>query len=97
MSTQTKRLSESDDLKQSVIKMCDGNPGAINVMMGLHVEFGETAIFTIRKMDALGIYGSDIWLAYKDVCGSSFDELDRRVAKDGSALVREIREAGGMQ
>ena len=59
-----------------ILAMVDGNPGALNVCMQI-IEKGtlidpDNAIFgsigNVLLLDTFGIYGSDIWVFYKDIC-----------------------------
>lgn len=73
--THTPRISMEDTALEIAIKMSGGNPGAMTVLMELLLnnaaidpdsmlgQFGS--IFTL---DSLGIYESDIWILYKDIC-----------------------------
>lgn len=69
------RLELNDNLMSMAMKMSDGNPGALTVVMSIykHVEhidpMGAMGGFgPILSLDTLGIYGPDIWMLYKDVC-----------------------------
>lgn len=62
----------------SIIAMGEGNPGAITVMARLvkanplidpDCAFGDWG--ALISLDALDIYGSRIWMLYKDVCKES--------------------------
>jgi hypothetical protein len=62
------------------MKMAEGNPGAITVCLKMMRE--GRAIdpdsfaggFTgVLAMDTYGIYGSRIWMLYKDVCGENLE------------------------
>lgn len=60
-----------------IVAMCDGNPGAMNVMISVFAEAQKIdpeepaeGFAVMVWLDQLGIYGSDIWVLYKDVCGS---------------------------
>lgn len=70
------RIELNDTIMSMVMKIIEGNPGAISVCMDLINEnaridpdsaLGE--IGSILALDTLGIYGSRIWMLYKDVCG----------------------------
>lgn len=58
-----------------ICDMSDGNPGALNAMIML-VERAETIdpdstlgeFAPLFSLDTLGIYGSRIWIFFKDVC-----------------------------
>jgi hypothetical protein len=69
------RIGANDTLKDTLIKLAEGNPGAINVMMQI---VNKAAIIDpdsalgpfgcLLNLDSFGIYGSRIWMLYKDVC-----------------------------
>lgn len=70
--------------------MCDGNPGALTVMMAMltrgdEIDPGSFAggLLAILSMDTRGIYGSRIWMLYKDVCGEDL--------VDTMALIRAVQ------
>ncbi len=59
-----------------MVKMSEGNPGAVTVLMELYKEAPEIdpwsvlgGIGPVMWLDTLGVYGSRIWMLYKDVCG----------------------------
>lgn len=72
------RIDLNDDVLAILLKLADGNPGAIDVMSRL-VQSAEKidpdSIFKglgpLLSLDNMGIYGSEIWVLFKDVCGSS--------------------------
>lgn len=76
------RISLDDSIEQIVTKLSDGNPGSISVIVQLLK--GEAAIDpdtavpglgTLFYFDSFGIYGSDIWVLFKDVCGGKLVNL----------------------
>lgn len=66
------------DLRQTVIDMCAGNPGAINVLMQI-IQTSDSVdpdnvlgpLGPLSVLDELNVYGTEIWVLYKDVCGES--------------------------
>lgn len=67
--------------QQAIVAMADGNPGAVSVMVQM-LQKGDAidpqafmggGLSAILFMDTLGIYGSDIWILYKNVCGQSLN------------------------
>ena len=72
------RLKLQDTGFDVVYKMSEGNPGALNVCLQI-LQNGEQidpdaalgGLGALLGLDTLGIYGSDIWLFYKDVCGQN--------------------------
>lgn len=81
-SQRKERITLSDNVMSAMMKLGEGNPGALSVLTSLFKEgknidklnafegFGP-----ILSLDALGIYGSDIWLLYKDICNESLVNL----------------------
>ncbi|KKM06858.1 hypothetical protein LCGC14_1739770, partial [marine sediment metagenome] len=70
------RLELSDSTTDAIVKMSEGNPGALSVCMQLLTKIAEIdpdltmgGLSTLLLLDTLGIYGSEIWMLYKDVCG----------------------------
>jgi len=54
--------------KKAIAVMSEGVPGAINILVRILSQYNELFIGTITNMDKLGIYGSGIWIGYKDHC-----------------------------
>lgn len=72
------KLQLTDTMLDVTVKMAEGNPGAMTVIMRLIKEnaaidpdsaLGEWG--AILMLDDLGIYGSAIWVLYKDTCGQN--------------------------
>lgn len=69
------RVQLSDDVRSILFKMSEGNPGALTVMLQL-LKKGEQidpdsfmgGLGIILSLDTHEIYGSRIWMLYKDVC-----------------------------
>lgn len=71
------RIILSDTIVDATIKMADGNPGAVTVMAELLKM--QDGFIALAHLDDAGIYGPNIWLAYKDVCGSDINELHNKL------------------
>jgi hypothetical protein len=76
------RLKLDDSVMDIVQKMSDGNPGAITVIMAVLSKGGgiDKADFmggmgTVLSLDTHGIYGSRIWMLYKDVCNEHLPSM----------------------
>lgn len=72
------RIGADDRLVDILLKMTDGNPGALTVLLQT-VDHGaaidpDSAFKELGgciALDTLGVYGSKIWILYKDICGES--------------------------
>lgn len=76
-----KRIELTDNVRSAILKMCDGNPGALDALIQVaqHAEKidpqGAMGGFgAILMLDTLGIYGTNIYILYNDVC-------DRKVSR----------------
>ena len=69
------RIGMTDSAMDICTKMSEGNPGALTVIIDMLTK-GETidpdswcgGLGSILALDSHGIYGSRIWMLYKDVC-----------------------------
>ena len=71
----TSRINLSDTFMTAMMKMSDGNPGAITALMDLSTaksdidpESAMGPYAPLLSLDTHQIYGSAIWILYKDVC-----------------------------
>ncbi len=60
---------------EAVEIMSDGNSDAASVCTQLFEQKGLDAIWLFCHLDDAEIYGSDIWIAYKDVCKGKIKDL----------------------
>ena len=60
------RLSPVDTQQDIVVKLSAGNPGAMRVLFEL-MKCHEDGKLHMLKFDDYGIYGSCIWLCWKDL------------------------------
>ena len=61
-------------LKETILKLADGNPGAMRVLFEL-MKYHPDGQLILTKFDDLGIYGSLIWLCYKDLLNFDIAKL----------------------
>jgi len=69
------KIQLDDSFQDVLFKMSEGNPGALNVCINILKE-GEKidpdnmlgGFGVLLSLDTLGLYGSKIWMLYKDVC-----------------------------
>ena len=63
------------DVRQMLIKMSDGNPGGLTAMIQLLKETESIdpinalgGVGNILQLDDMGIYGTDIYVLWSDIC-----------------------------
>ncbi|MFA5071158.1 MAG: hypothetical protein WC511_02195 [Candidatus Pacearchaeota archaeon] len=71
-----------DNLITLLSKMAEGNPGAITVLMLLFRDEPRIdpmcafiGLGAILHLDSMELYGSNIWILYKDICGESIEKV----------------------
>jgi hypothetical protein len=80
MAQEKNRIKLEDTFMDVMMKMSEGNPGAIYVMAqmlkyGRFIDPTPEPVLKIMHLDGMGIYGSQIWVLYKDICGESLVNL----------------------
>lgn len=94
----SERLTMMDTGPQMVEKLCDGNPGAINVMMQLSIGSQSIdpqsmlgAFAPLLSLDTHGIYGADIYVLWKDKCGGDTRRMCMLLRAIQLGFISEIR------
>jgi len=68
------RLTGQDNAATAIMKLAGGNPGALTVCAQMFKQGAEidpqglSGFAALLNLDSLHIYGSRIWLLYKDIC-----------------------------
>lgn len=90
------KIQLNDNSTAILTKMSEGNIGALSVLINLMKEEGSidpdsalAGIGTILDMDTMGIYGSHIWILYKDICKQDLKKLVAIFRGHQLGLVRE--------
>jgi hypothetical protein len=75
-------LDLKDNGYTACVKLSQGNPGAVTVIVLLLEHAGYIdkdsalgGIGSLLQLDQLGIYGSRIWMLYSDVCNRSLPKM----------------------
>ena len=78
----SERIQLTDSTMDVCMKMSEGNPGALTVIMSLMRDAQKIdpdnwmpGLGEVLSLDSLGIYGSKIWMLYKDVCGEDLVKM----------------------
>jgi len=68
-------------MKDVLVMLGEGNPGALSVMCQMLKEGPEIdpqsadPFLAVLALDTHEIYGSDIWILYKDICGQDMTKM----------------------
>jgi hypothetical protein len=71
------KIKLTDNLADIFFKLSEGNPGALNVLVTIVKDEDIDPddflgpLGTLLSFDTHQIYGSNIWILYKDICGES--------------------------
>ncbi len=81
-------------VKDMLVTMCDGNPGALSAMMKMLERDQMQGTLHILLCDSLGIYGSKIYMLWNDCCGRDMEKLDETFAafSEGKFTREQIHE-----
>lgn len=81
MKTET-RINGSDSTMTAVTKMTNGNFGAIDALMNIIKDAPKIdpdnalgGIGIMLTLDTYGIYGTDIYVLYSDICGKNVTKM----------------------
>lgn len=81
MNEQT-RITLDDTMSSALVKMCEGNPGALIVLLQcvqqepvIDPDSILSPMGAVFALDSHGIYGAKIWILYKEVCGSNVPRM----------------------
>lgn len=71
------RLELTDSMEDVLVKMAEGNPGAVTTCLQLMTNTYDEVEGTmfVLYLDTLGIYSSRIWMLYKDCCGEYINRV----------------------
>lgn len=76
------KLELSDTTQDVVIKLSEGNPGGLTVIVSMLKEEREDSLLLLLSMDDMNIRGSQIWIAFKDYINKLIKDKDERIGED---------------
>jgi hypothetical protein len=71
------RINLMDSTMDGVMKMVEGNPGAVTAVLQMIQHPDPRGLLLFMYLDDWQVYGSDIWVLYKDCCGQDIDNMFR--------------------
>jgi hypothetical protein len=76
------RITLEDNIMSMLTKMAEGNPGAVGAMMSIIEDKGKIdpddfmgSIGAILSLDSIGIYGTDIYVLWSDICDKKTNKM----------------------
>lgn len=90
------KYDPGDSIKDNIISMSDGNPGAITVLTQMVKEDPDPREL-FNTLDDMNMYGPRLWLGYKDYCEEDIsDFIDCIVSQDEEMvdLINEMKQGG---
>ena len=93
------RITLEMSLIDAVVALAEGNPGALTVLKKVLDTDPLEGFFKLLNFDSFGVYGSKIWMLYKDVCGEDLNKVlslldDVRLGKISREKLHEMIEQG---
>lgn len=76
------RIQGNDTIQDVFVKLSEGNPGALSTMAEIYKQGPEIdpdailgGLTPIAGLDTLGIYGTDIYVLFSDICENSIPKM----------------------
>jgi len=82
-----------DSVMDVVIKMSEGNPGAVTVLS--QMLKGDDLLLLLH-LDDMNIRGSQIWVGYKDHCHQDIELFKACIKSRDVEMVNTINNSGGV-
>lgn len=89
-------IDPMDNVGDVLMKMAEGNPGAITVMMNIMKIAGQDGVFYLLHLDDMNIRGTQIWIGYKDYCGEDINKFIECIKGRDKKMVDCINKQGRM-
>jgi len=67
------KLELQDSGQDIILKMGEGNPGAMSCTMDM---LSNEKVHLILILDTLGLYGSNLYMLWSDCCNRDLEELE---------------------
>jgi hypothetical protein len=65
-------------MMEQIMKLSEGNPGAMTCVMGMltgDIENAVAGITILPKVEELGIKGTDLYVLWSDLCGKDYQRM----------------------
>lgn len=86
------KISLNTSLKEAIIFMSEGNPGALRVLCELVKSDPMTGMVDVLHLDDMNIRGSQIWVGYKDYCREDIEKFRVALRERNKEMVEIINQ-----
>jgi len=87
-----KRIQLDTPMDEAILNMVDGNIGATTVVGQIMKKCHDDWIIHLAWLDDAEIYGPDIWICYKDICGNDIDKfIEKNKRRKLKGLLEEYK------
>jgi hypothetical protein len=90
------KISLNDTMTEVLVKMSEGNPGAITVLTQMLLEDHNNFMF-ILHMDNMNMRGASIWIGYKDHCKEDIKVFIEAVKNRDKDMINTINRELGIE
>lgn len=84
------KLTATETTKEMILKMGEGNPGALRVLLDLLQKGQVPAFNAMLDLDDMNIRGTQIWVAYKDFAGENLDAFQAATRSRSATMVTVV-------
>lgn len=91
------KINLLDNVQTMIVKMSEGNPGAMAILLEITKKDPFYSIFKILNLDDMNIRGTQIYLGYNDYCKGDLDLFLELVDNKDKKLIEAINIAQAKQ
>ena len=86
-------ITGQDTIQSAITKLCEGNPGALRVLMELAND-GMPGFLSMLDADDMGLKGPAIWVGYMDFAKQDLRAFQEALRNRSQEMVDVIRAEG---
>lgn len=90
-------INLSDNITAVIVKMSEGNPGALSVLMQLIQRDDPAATMTVLSLDDMNMRGPQIWVGFKDHCGSDIEVFAKAIQDREEEMIATVNANSGVE
>ena len=79
-------------MRETLIELSDGNPGALTVLTDCAAQTPSSFGVIVDKLEEHDIRGSLIWVGYKDICDEELSAFISSVLREDDDFLEELDE-----